>query len=58
MEVWKEVRPGLEVSSLGRVRKYLTGHDDGDGYLAISGGKRGSKWWAGRRRVGQRGRAV
>lgn len=42
-EIWKEVRPGIEVSSLGRVRQYLTGHFDGYGYLAISGGKRGAK---------------
>ena len=41
MEIWCEVRPGLEVSSLGRVRKYLEGHDNGEGYLCISNGRRG-----------------
>lgn len=42
-ETWREIRPGLEVSSLGRVRKYISGHIDGDGYLCVSGGRRGAK---------------
>lgn len=41
-EVWIEARPGLEVSSLGRVRRYIEGHRDADGYLCVSGGKRGA----------------
>jgi hypothetical protein len=42
-EIWKAI-PGLdgfEVSNLGRVRKYIDGHKDIDGYLCISQGKRG-----------------
>ena len=42
-EEWREVRPGIEVSSLGRVRVYVQGHRDSDGYPVISGGKRGAK---------------
>lgn len=45
-ENWKWV-PGhegdLEVSDHGRVRRYLPGHNDTDGYLRISGGKRGAR---------------
>ena len=44
-EVWKEIRSGVEVSSLGRVRRYVDGHRDGDGYLCVSGGKRGARRW-------------
>jgi hypothetical protein len=42
MEKWIEIRPGVEVSSEGRVRKYIDGHLNGDGYLCISNGVRGS----------------
>lgn len=41
-ETWVEIRPGLEVSSEGRVRQYLNGHLDRDGYRTISGGARGA----------------
>ena len=44
-EIWKEIRPGIEVSSKGRVRRYVEGHRDGDGYLCVSGGKRGARRW-------------
>lgn len=44
-EEWREVLPGIEVSSEGRARQYLNGHADRDGYLCISGGKRGARRW-------------
>ena len=42
-EIWKAVvgRPDYEVSSRGRIRHYVKGHKDGDGYLCLSGGERG-----------------
>lgn len=42
MEEWRKSRykPDIEVSSLGRVRLYIQGHLNGDGYISISGGKR------------------
>ena len=43
-EEWVFVTDTTEVSSLGRVRQYVTGHPDSDGYLRISGGRRGAKY--------------